>query len=124
MDVDLIKIGPYPLRRPLSGRIEYTFIYELNVDQLSPPYCGHGCTPEAAEFDLQRQLCNDFERLYHKRPFQMTQNERKRWKILENAINVDQCHNVLCRVTLGSGVPSHLMTPSEAQAYWDSISPV
>jgi hypothetical protein len=80
----------YRLRRPVQG----TFVlaggvsWEFWVEGFSPLFIGQGPHAEAAYLDWRDQVHVAFQDLYRKRPFEMTQEEREKWTILEDLIDV------------------------------------
>ncbi len=51
-------------------------------------YHGEGDTSENAYNELIETIHIEFQRLYRKRPFEQNEEERKRWKILANTIDL------------------------------------
>ena len=87
-----IKIGTirYKLLTPLQtisiwDRLERSQI--CSAEELSD-YHGKGDTISEAEQNLKESIHLDFQRLYRKRPFEMDESERKRWRLLVNIIDV------------------------------------
>jgi hypothetical protein len=79
----------YPLIQPVTGVFSpKPNGFSLHMQKLSPTFVGSGKNPAEAELDLKGQIHIDFQRLYGKRPFQMTADERDKWQILSNAIDV------------------------------------
>jgi hypothetical protein len=80
----------YRLRRPVQG----VFVpgtksgWELWVEGFSPLFVGRGDHAERAFHDWRDQVHGAFQSLYGKRPFEMSQDERQAWDVLEGLIDV------------------------------------
>lgn len=78
----------YKLLRP------YTLAYSLGLSQWVcripdvPIFEGSGLDFSSAMEDLKLNLHVEFQRLYRKRPFQMNEIERTKWKSLSNTIDI------------------------------------
>jgi hypothetical protein len=80
----------YRLRRPVQGfcvPVEGV-PWEFWVEGFSPLFVGRGAHPESAYGDWRDQVHEAFQELYGKRPFEMTTDERDRWDVLEDLIDV------------------------------------
>jgi hypothetical protein len=87
---DRISVGrtTYHLIRPVAANHIPTIdgwacrLNELDI------YVGRGKTPHEAREDLEIQIHTDFQRLYAKRPFEMTDDEQRRWCQIAGVIDV------------------------------------
>jgi hypothetical protein len=92
--VDEIRIGNvvYPLRKSLTA----TFIPgkgEFLVDGFSPIFVGHGDTQQRARRNFHDEVHMTFQDLIAKRPFEMSERERRDWVILNDQIDVTLYRN-------------------------------
>ncbi len=88
---EMFEVGQtvYPLRQRVSGVISPgQDCFQLHMKGLTPVFIGTGSTPARAELDLKGQIHGIFQQLYGKRPFQMTEQERAAWTLLEQVIDV------------------------------------
>jgi hypothetical protein len=82
----------YPLRRPCTA----SFIPgagEFLVDGFSPAFVGRGATLEEARKDWLLAVHAGFQELLHKRPFEMTPTDVRRWSVLSSRIDVTVYRN-------------------------------
>jgi len=91
---DEIRVGhvTYPLRRSLQA----TFIPGRGdhlVDGFSPTFVGHGETQAEASQDWRIAVHAAFQELLHKRPFEMTDQDRREWNVLSEQIDVTAYRN-------------------------------
>lgn len=56
--------------------------------ELGSEHHGRGETPDSARGDWEQRVHAEFQRLYAKRPFEMSYNERSRWQSLLRVIDV------------------------------------
>ncbi|GIW79532.1 MAG: hypothetical protein KatS3mg105_1339 [Gemmatales bacterium] len=79
----------YHLRNPVQAVFLFKgACWEIWVQGFSPDFIGYGDSPEAAYEDWRDQVHESFQDLYRKRPFEMEDEERRRWKDLEDLIDV------------------------------------
>src|SRR5262249_2923241 len=62
--------------------------WEFRVADFGAGLVGQGDTPQVALTDWQEQIHIVFQRLYRKLPFEMTDQERAQWEILERLIDI------------------------------------
>jgi hypothetical protein len=92
-----IEIGEtsYPLRTPVEGR--YRQLHggdgDYCVQEFGLAFIGRGETLQQAQRDWSEQVHIAFQELYRKRPFEMTEQERAQWAVLERAIDVAAYEN-------------------------------
>jgi hypothetical protein len=82
----------YPLRRPCDACF-IPVVGEFLVEGFSPIFVGHGATPEAAREDWLLSVHAAFQELLHKRPFEMTEEDRRAWSVLSSRIDVTVFRN-------------------------------
>jgi len=92
--IDEIRVGfvSYPLRRSLQA----TYIPgqgDFLVDGFSPAFIGHGETQGEAHLDWTNAVHAAFQELLHKRPFEMTDQDRRKWNVLSEQIDVTAYRN-------------------------------
>lgn len=80
----------YKFRTQLSGWFLPTDQegVEFVVDGFGSAFIGRGETHEDARSDWDEQIHAAFQRLIRMRPFEMTDNDEKRWQLLEDQIDV------------------------------------
>lgn len=92
-----IQIGEttYRLRQPVQGEFVSNrgASWEFWVERFSPAFMGQGPSAEAAYEDWRDQVHESFQDLYRKRPFEMTKEERWKWGVLEDLIDVVSYQN-------------------------------
>ena len=92
LPVSEIRVGEatYRLRRPVQGY----FVRQRDgscgfwVDGLSPAFVGHGNRANDAYRDWRDAVHETFQVLHGKRPFEMDDDERRQWQVLEEMIDV------------------------------------
>lgn len=96
MEINRIQVGRtvYPLRRSLTA----TFVPGLHrgqlvVDSMSPAFVGYGESGEDALQDWALQVHAAFQDLIAKRPFEMNADDRRRWNLLRDMIDVTVFRN-------------------------------
>lgn len=77
----------YPLRRPCTANF-IPGIGEFLVEGFSPAFLGRGETPGEARNDWLLAVHSGFQELLHKRPFEMTDDDNRRWSVLSANIDV------------------------------------
>ena len=87
-----IRIGEtcYRLRESLRGEFLSAddFTCEFWVDGFRPEFIGRGERAHDAYRDWRDQVHEAFQELYGKRPFEMNEEDQKRWQVLESFIDV------------------------------------
>lgn len=85
-----IKIGTirYKLLTPLHIIRDWLERSQICWAEGLSDYHGKGDTISEAEQNFKESIHLDFQRLYRKRPFEMDESERKRWRSLLNVIDV------------------------------------
>lgn len=77
----------YPLRA--SSRISYIPVAgEFLVEGFSPLFVGRGASQEKARENWLLAVHASFQELLHKRPFEMTADDRRTWSVLSSRIDV------------------------------------
>jgi hypothetical protein len=89
---EIIRIGDtcYRLRQTLRGEfipVENSMC-EFWVDGFSPTFVGKGIHAEEARRDWHDQVHESFQYLFGKPHFEMSEEELKQWKVLEDMIDV------------------------------------
>lgn len=89
-----IKIGhiTYPLRHSLRA----TYVPgkgDFLVEGFSPLFVGNGTNQEAARADWNNTVHSAFQELQPKRPFEMSDDERLKWQVLSDHIDVTVFRN-------------------------------
>lgn len=77
----------YPLRRACSARFIPGY-GEFLVEGFSPMFVGQGPTPDDAFQNWLHKVHARFQELLHKRPFEMTSDDRRAWSVLSSKIDV------------------------------------
>jgi hypothetical protein len=92
-----IQIGEaiYHLRSPVQGEFvpDRGGTWEFWAEGFSPMFVGRGPQTDSAFQDWRDQVHECFQELYRKRPFEMMADERARWKVLEDLIDVAAYQN-------------------------------
>lgn len=80
----------YKFRTQLLGRYLPTDLQGLEfvVDDFGSTFIGRGGTRKDARSDWEEQIHAAFQRLIRMRPFEMTDDDEKRWHLLEDQIDV------------------------------------
>ncbi len=77
----------YPLRAP--SRASYIPVAgEFLVEGFSPLFVGRGASQEEARENWLLAVHASFQELLHKRPFEMTADDRRTWSVLSSRIDV------------------------------------
>lgn len=92
--LDKIQIGSveYPLRRTVQA----TYIPgqgDYLVEGFSPAFIGHGKTQAEAFQNWKTAVHATFQELLHKRPFELTDADRRNWTVLSEQIDVTLYRN-------------------------------
>ena len=89
-----IRVGNtvYPLRHPCEANF-IPGVGEFLVDGFSPVFVGRGATPMKAQRDWATAVHSAFQELQHKRPFEMTPEDTKKWSVLSSRIDVTVYRN-------------------------------
>lgn len=80
----------YPLRRPLHGKY-YSACgdpYEFTAEELGACFIGRGDNAADARKNWRDAVHQAFQSLIRKRPFEMDEEDRARWRILQSVIDV------------------------------------
>ena len=89
---DFLEIGGtvYPLRQEISGIFESinTDIIEFKVQGCGASFIGRGSTNGAAFQDWCDQVHSAFQALYRKQPFELSEEEKPKWAVLNGLIDV------------------------------------
>lgn len=89
-----LDIGPvcYQLRNPLKAYIapssDHEWEYSLN--RFSPRFVGKGASIAGAQRDFLNTVHSSFQSLVQKRPFEMDDEQKADWEVLEALIDIDQ----------------------------------
>ncbi len=112
----------YPLRHDLVG---YFYPSKLDregeflVEAFGSKLTGSGSTPRDAFLDWRDQIHRLFQSLYAKRPFEMKDDEKAWWLILENEIDVTVYRNNTPLVVKQIGKVSHGMRSHPVKIAWE-----
>lgn len=82
----------YPLRRPCTASY-IPGVGEFLVEGFSPTFVGRGATLEEARKGWLLAVHAGFQELLHKRPFEMTPIDARRWSVLSSRIDVTVYRN-------------------------------
>lgn len=82
----------YPLRRPCTASF-IPGVGEFMVDGFGPAFVGRGATLEEARRDWLLAVHAEFQELLHKRPFEKTPEDVRRWSVLSSRIDVTVYRN-------------------------------
>lgn len=80
----------YRMRQPLQAVFfpEVAGEGQLYVDALSPAFVGRGYTYDLAYRDWRDRVHTAFQQLSGKRPFEMANDEKEKWALLQNAFDM------------------------------------
>jgi hypothetical protein len=80
----------YPLKNQVSATAlqNSTEAWQFIVEGFPFNFAGHGFTQEHAKRDFERKVHVAFQKLFRKRPFQMTTSEHEDWAVLEKYIDI------------------------------------
>lgn len=110
----------YPLRRPCDAYF-IPVVGEFLVAGFSPSFVGHGETPETGREDWLLSVHMAFQKLLHKRPFEMTEEDHRTWFILSSRIDVTVFRNQTPIQVRQFGVIS-MARPYPQQIKWENGS--
>ncbi len=82
----------YPLRQPCATDF-IPVIGEFLVDGFSPLFVGHGATTAEAQREWALAVHAAFQELQHRRPFEMSDEDRNIWSTLASRIDVTVFRN-------------------------------
>jgi hypothetical protein len=82
----------YPLRQSCATDF-IPVIGDFLVEGFSPTFVGHGTTPAEARENWALLVHATFQELQYKRPFEMTQEDIKRWSVLSSKIDITVFRN-------------------------------
>lgn len=82
----------YPLRRSCTASF-IPGVGEFLVEGFSPAFVGRGATLEVARKDWLLAVHSGFQELVHKRPFELTPYDARRWSVLSSLIDVTVYRN-------------------------------
>lgn len=117
----------YPLRGELTGRYVRA-LEELFVDGVSPVFVGEGRSAQEATESFSLGVHASFQELLYKRSFEMTAEERIKWRTVNEIIDVTVYRNTTPIVVRQIGEVSwgRLSYPSRIQwdnGYTESVHP-
>ncbi len=82
----------YQLRTKLTGKY-YRALNRLHVPSLSPTFVGEGASEREAIDDLNLKVHAAFQRLFHMRPFEMSNEDKSTWTLIGDVIDVTLFRN-------------------------------
>jgi hypothetical protein len=116
-----LRIGSivYPLRGELTGRFVRA-LEELFVDGVSPIFVGKGHSAQEATESFSLAVHAVFQELLYQRPFEMTAEERTKWRTVNEIIDVTVYRNTTPIVVRQFGEISWGRLPYPSQIQWDN----
>jgi len=95
VDISELRVGPtaYPIRTSLKGQY-FQRTGELYIDGFGNSFIGKAGTQSEALDDFRLQVHSRFQELLHKRPFEMTEEDQKDWKLLCSLIDETRYRNL------------------------------
>jgi len=109
----------YPLRGELNGRFVRA-LEELFVDGVSPVFVGKGRSAQEATESFSLAVHGAFQELLYQRPFEMTADERSKWRMVNEIIDVTVYRNTTPIVVRQFGEVSWGRLPYPSQIQWDN----
>jgi hypothetical protein len=121
VDLTELRIGSikYPLRGELTGRF-FRALEELFVDGVSPVFVGKGSSVQAAIESFSIGVHSAFQELLCKRPFEMTADEKVKWRTVSEIIDVTVYRNTTPVVVRQFGEISWGRLPYPSSIRWDN----
>ena len=112
----------YPLRSTFLGFFrpgKGDELGEFSVLEFGPEFNGSGANIDDAYVDWRNRVHCRFQELYAKRPFEMTDDERKVWRNLERRIDVAVYRNTTPLNVKQVGKVGAYLRPLPSQIVWE-----
>jgi hypothetical protein len=121
VDINELHVGHivYPIRASLKGQY-FQRAGELYVEGFGNAFIGKGGTQGEALDDFRLQVHSRFQELLYKRPFEMTSQEKKYWKLLCSLIDETRYRNLTPIQTRQFGEVLYQQTSRPKAIKWDN----